>query len=68
MAKPLSSGVLAFRHSAKSFVAVCVEGGELGVAEDGGLHLGDAAASGCAVAGAVGCLEQRGAHAGQTFQ
>ena len=40
-----------------------VEGGELGVAEDGGLDLRDGELE-LAVAGAVGLLEQRGAHAG----
>ena len=40
-----------------------VERGELGMAEDGGLHLGDGELQ-LAVAGAVGLLEQGGAHAG----
>ena len=41
-----------------------VEGGELGVAEDGGLDVGGRDAK-LAVAGAAGRLEQRGAHGGE---
>ena len=44
----------------KSFLALVGERGELGVAEDGGLHLGDGELQ-CGVGGAVEWLEQSGA-------
>ena len=41
LARPFRRGVLAAFHFANSLVADVVEGGELGVAEDGGLDVGD---------------------------
>ena len=41
LAKPLSSGVLACLPFGEELRGGFVERGELGVAEDGGLHLGD---------------------------
>ena len=60
-----SAARCAFRHSAKSCVTGCVEGGELGVAEDGGLDLGRPATFELAVAGPAGRLEQSRAHGGE---
>ena len=41
MVMPFRRGVLAFFHFANSAVTGCVEGGELGMAEDGGLDLAE---------------------------
>ena len=63
LAKPLSRGVLACLPLGEELVAAGVEGGELGVAEDGGLDLGDGElATGSSRGGRP--LEQGGADAG----
>ena len=63
MAKPFSRGVWACLPLGEERGRGLVERGELGVAEDGGLHLGDGKLQ-LAVAGAVGLFEQGGADAG----
>ena len=62
--KPVRRGVVALRQSAKTLGRLLLEGGELGVAEDGGLHLGERQLQ-ARVAGAARGLEQHGAHAGE---
>ena len=53
------------RHVAKTLeLPPCLEGGELGVAEDGRLHLGKRQLE-AGVAGTAGRLEQRAPHTGQ---
>ena len=67
LSKPLRRGVVGLAPVGEVLRACCVEGGELGVVEDGGLDLGERQLQ-ARVAGAAGGLEQRGAHAGQTSQ
>ena len=62
--KAVSCLVAAARQPAKRSRHGLVEGGELGVTEDRGLHLGQRQLE-ARVARATGGLEQRGAHAGE---